>query len=161
VGRAGCGTAARPDFGGAEWLATLYWTRIIPEPAVFICPSSGDSNRDGADLGRDGCPGGQPLSPGAVSYAAFGDVSAGIYMASKMGKGAGYATSRIPVRHSYGFPVSAAMACDDTEEPINHGTKGNGGMIVLFFDSHKEYWTHERVDLERGVGTGELVHLRN
>jgi len=34
-------------------------------------------------------------------------------------------------------------------------------MDVLFFDGHVEYWTHERVDLERGVGTGELEHLRN
>ncbi len=80
-------------------------------------------------------------------------------MASKTGKGASYAKSRIAPRDD--FPSSAPMACDDTQEPINHGEKDNGGMNVLFFDSHVEWWTHERVDLERGVGTGALVHLRN
>ena len=157
VGRPGCGTAANPRFGGAEWLAALYWTKILPDPGCFICPASLDSNEDGRELGADGCPGNQPLPPSAVSYAGMGDRSVGIYMASKMGR-ARYATSRITVPDD--FPPGVPMACDDTEEPINHGRAGNGGMNVLFFDSHVEWWTHERVDLERGVGTGELVHLR-
>ncbi len=106
------------------------------------------------------------MPPNAVSYAAMGDVSVGIYMVSKLGRGAGYATSKIAI-HCDEFPVPIARcsetptACDDTEAPINHGGARNGGMNVLFFDSHVEWWTHERVDLERGVGMGELVHLRN
>jgi type II secretory pathway pseudopilin PulG len=47
-GRPGCGGEyQKADFGGAEWLAALYWTRHLADPAVFICPSSGDTNRDG------------------------------------------------------------------------------------------------------------------
>lgn len=53
------------------------------------------------------------------------------------------------------------MACDGTQPPINHGRKDNGGMSVLFFDSHVEYWTNTKVDLERGVGRGDLCALMN
>jgi len=162
AGRPGCGTGPSPQFGGAEWLATLYWTRIVPDPEVFNCPSSRDDNRGATDLGSLGCPGGRRLLPGAVSYAALGDASVGVQMASTMGRAVGYATSKLPIYwRAIEFPPNAPMACDDTEAPINHGRAGNGGMNVLFFDSHVEWWTHERVDLERGVGTGELVHLRN
>ena len=195
VGRAGCGTRAAPDFGGAEWLAALYWTLVIPDPQVYLCPGSPDSNQFGRALGSLGTPGGRPLPSTAVSYAAPGADSFGIYQASKLKMGRSsaapkvpvppdfpqnesmacddfgiyqasklkvnpsYAASRLPI--PYDFPGNEPMACDDTEEPINHGSRDNGGMNVLFFDSHVEWWTHERVDLERGVGTGELVHLRN
>jgi len=159
TGLAGCGTSQSPDFGGAEWLATLYWIRIIPDPGVYICPSTTDNNENGKRLGSYGCPGGTPLPADAVSYAGMHDGSMGIHMASKMGKGASYATSKLPIPEY--FPHAVPMGSDDTEEPINHGTKDSGGMSVLFFDSHVEWWTHERVDLERGVGMGELVHLRN
>jgi hypothetical protein len=160
AGRPGCGTVGKPSFGGAEWLATLYWTMIIPDPGCFLCPSSADSeNWDGALLGRGGCPGGRRLHPHAVSYAAMGHESVGLYLVSKQGKAASYAASVLAIRDD--FPPNEPMACDDTQEPINHGRRRNGGMCILFFDSHVEYWTHEKIDLERGVGTGELVHLRN
>ncbi|MBM4031150.1 MAG: hypothetical protein FJ291_05125 [Planctomycetes bacterium] len=159
AGRAACGTGKRPNFGGAEWLASLYWTRYVTDPEPFICPGSSDNNSKGADLGSYGSPDAQPLRPGAVSYAGMHDKSVGIYLTSKLGKAATYATSRMAIKSD--FPPEEPMACDDTEEPINHGSRDNGGMNVLFFDSHVEWWTHERVDLERGVGAGELVHLRN
>ncbi len=159
AGRPGCGTVANPDFGGAEWLASLYWTQIIPDPGAYNCPSSPDSNEYGPLLGREGCPNGKRLEPQAVSYAAFGNRSVGVYMASKLNKGASYAASNIAVRND--FPSDEPMACDDTQEPINHGERDNGGMNVLFFDSHAEYWNHTRVDLERGVGQGDLCALRN
>ncbi|HPD14744.1 MAG TPA: hypothetical protein PLE19_07335 [Planctomycetota bacterium] len=159
AGRPGCGTVERPSFGGAEWLATLYWTRVILDPGVFLCPGSPDDNEMGVKLGSNGCPGGKPLAPDAVSYAAMGDVSVGIYLATKQSKGAAYATSRLAIRDD--FPPNEPMACDDTEGPIHHGERNNGGMGVLFFDSHVEYWTYTRVDLERGVGRGDLCALRN
>lgn len=159
VGWPGCGTTESPDFGGAEWLASLYWTRIIPDPGCFLCPSSPDTNEGGILMGSNGCPAGKPLAPGAVSYAAMGDRSVGIYLASKLGKDAACATSRLPIKDD--FPPSEPMASDDTQPPINHGRRDNGGMAVLFFDSHVEYWTHTRVDLERGVGQGDLCALRN
>lgn len=157
VGRAGCGTKADPQVGGAEWLATLYWTKIIPDPGVFLCPASPDDNAEGRELGDRGCPGNRPLSEDAVSYAGMGDRSVGIYLVSKQGKAASYATSKLAVRDD--FPPDEPMACDDTEGGINHGSART--MNVLFFDSHVEYWTRDRVDPERGVGRGELCAMRN
>ncbi|MBM4038943.1 MAG: hypothetical protein FJ290_10560 [Planctomycetes bacterium] len=160
AGRPGCGTVASPNFGGAEWLATLYWTRIIPDPGVYNCRSSPDSNEQGTELGSAGAPGGKPLSADAVSYAAFGHNSVGIYLCSKRGKGAAYAASNLAIRDE-DIPPNEPMATDDTEGIINHGERDNGGMNVLFFDSHVEYWTNTRVDLETGVGQGDLCALRN
>ena len=166
--RSGCGTKADPNFGGAEWMASLYWTKIIPDPGVYNCPSSPDSNEQGKELqgtnlgaGGDatGCPGGRPLSRDSVSYSGMGDKSVGIYLSSKQNKGGSYATSELAIRDD--FPPNEPMASDDTDEPINHGERDNGGMSVLFFDSHVEYWTHTRVDLEIGVGQGELCALMN
>ncbi|HUT35852.1 MAG TPA: H-X9-DG-CTERM domain-containing protein [Planctomycetota bacterium] len=159
VGLPGCGTLTKPSFGGAEWLANLYWTGIMPHWGIFVCPSSEDDTELGALLGTTGCPGGRRLDPHAVSYAAMGSESVGVYLKEQQNPSATYAASILAIRDD--FPPNEAMASDDTEEPINHGSRDNGGMNVLFFDSHVEWWTHERVDLERGVGTGELVHLRN
>jgi len=162
--RPGCGTKAAPEFGGAEWLTSLYWTKIIPDPGVYNCPSSPDSNEQGKELmgtqdsDREGCPGGNPLSRDAVSYAGMGSRSVGVYLKSKQNKD-GYAVSRLAIRDD--FPPNEPMASDDSDEPINHGERDNGGMSVLFFDSHVEYWTHTRVDLETGVGAGDLCALKN
>jgi len=167
AGRAGCGGTESPDaadFGGAEWLASLYWTRVIPDPGVYLCPSSGDSNADGRDLGDEGCcgPGFEAgsdgkLKPDAVSYAAMAATSVAVYESKKLGKEP--RDSKIAIRDD--MPPNEPMMCDDTEGTINHGRKGNAGMNVLFFDSHVEFWPSDKVDLERGVGQGKLVHLRN
>ncbi|MBM4039408.1 MAG: prepilin-type N-terminal cleavage/methylation domain-containing protein [Planctomycetes bacterium] len=155
--RAGCGTKADPQVGGAEWLATLYWTKIIPDPGAFVCPASRDDNEWGEKLGSYGCPGSKPLAGDAVSYAGMGDRSVGIYLASKLNKGASWATSKLAVRDD--FPPNEPMMCDDTEGAVNHGRARS--MNVLFFDSHVEYWTHDKVDAETGVGRGDLCAMRN
>jgi len=160
TGRVGCGgteSADAADFGGGEWLASLYWTRLLPDPGVYICPSSPDSNRNGQELGRDGCPTAAGLTGGAVSYAGMGDTSVAVYERVKRGRTG--VTSKSCIRDD--FPPNEPMGCDDTERPVNHGEQGNGAMIVLFFDSHVELWSHTRVNLEQGVGQGELVALRN
>jgi len=169
TGRKGCGattSANLADFGGAEWLCMLYWTKVLPDPGIFICPSSPDSNRNGQDLGLYGCDadshGGtlgsdSQLTVGAVSYAGMSDTSVGVYEDKKLGRGT--PTSKSAIRDD--FPPNEPMACDDTELPINHGEENNGGMAVLFFDSHVEFWTHTKVSLLSGVGQGDLVALRN
>lgn len=156
AGRPGCGTVAEPNFGGAEWLATLYWTRIVPDVRYFVCPASGDSNKAGKLLGADGCPGGERLAPRAVSYAGFGHTSVAVYQREKLNR---KPTSLLAITKD--FPPDEPMACDDTQAPINHGERDNGGMAILFFDTHVEYWTHTKICPEHGVGQGELVHLRN
>ena len=165
TGRAGCGgSGGEADFGGAEWLASLYWTRLMPDPGVFICPSSPDTNTNGEDLGESGCSGllfragpDGKLRPEAVSYAAFGADSVAVWEREKRERAGG--PDKRAIKHD--FPPQAPMASDDTEGTINHGRAHRGGMSVLFFDSHIEFWTHTKVDLERGVGKGELVALRN
>ena len=163
-GRAGCGGELEDaDFGGAEWLAMLYWTKILPDPGYYICPSSRDANQDGQWLGDHGCAGpgfvGGPdgkLQPGAVSYAALGSTSMAVYERGKLGRTSVQVSA---IRDD--FPPNEPMACDDTEGTVNHGRAGSGGMNVLLFDNHVEYWPHTKVDLEHGVGTGELLILRN
>ena len=164
-GRGGCGDSdENADFGGAEWLASLYWTRILPDPGVYICPSSPDSNENGENLGRHGCDdegefeAGEDgkLQEGAVSYAGMGSTSTRVYETVKLHRNP---DEQSAIRDD--FPPNETMACDDTEGNINHGESENGGMAVLFFDSHVEFWTHTKVNLEQGVGEGELVALRN
>jgi len=46
----GRGTQAG-DYNGAEWMASLYWSGVVPEPGVFICPSSPDNNDNGEHIG--------------------------------------------------------------------------------------------------------------
>jgi hypothetical protein len=171
AGRPSCGGAgAEADFGGAEWLATLYWTGIFPDPGIYICPGTLDTNENGRLLGRRGCsgPGFQggadgKLRPDAVSYAAMAATSVAVYQWEVLGmtRDARWPHNKIAIRDD--FPPNEPMASDDTEGEINHFRAHNGCMGVLFFDSHVEFWTHEKIDLERGVGMqgGELVILRN
>jgi prepilin-type processing-associated H-X9-DG protein len=132
-------------FNGAEWLASLYWTRVVRDPGVFICPSSADSNDDGLDLGKDRAIQGR-FGPGTVSYA-------GMHYSS-LGDGVA-----IPAD----YPPNKPMASDDTEGRIHHrgGLMCSEGMNVLFFDSHVE--DRSFVDLEHAVGQagGLLEQLRN
>ena len=146
------GRGLKPDdYNGAEWLASLYWTRILPDPGAFICPSSTDTNHDGRDLGSQraiaGRFGSQTVSYAGMHYKSLTDT------AGRPKAGA--------IMHD--FPPNEPMASDDTEGSINHGDVNNGGTMVLFFDGHKEFWTHEKIDLERGVGLkgGPLWRLRN
>ncbi|MBM4032319.1 MAG: hypothetical protein FJ291_11085 [Planctomycetes bacterium] len=164
AGRAGCGgEREKADFGGAEWLASLYWTKIIPDPEHFLCPSSGDDNGKGEKLGTAGCPQGKDapkdgkLGPRAVSYAGFGADSVAVWLKEKMKKEP--KERKMALRDD--FPPNEPMACDDTEDPINHSDEDAKGMSVMFFDSHVEFWTADKVNLERGVGSGDLVALRN
>lgn len=119
------------DFDGAEWLAALYWSKVLTEPAIYLCPSALDDNNDGADLGdtdRVGIP------DGAVSYAAKGK------QVSPVGPGGERRTITDII------PGDTVMASDDSECWPNHGS----GFTVLFFDGHVEFLTD--LDVESSVG---------
>jgi len=94
-----------------------------------------------------------------VSYAGMASTSVELYETQKLGRPAWGSHAAIRMD----FPPNEPMACDDTEATINHpsGFWRRAGMNVLFFDSHVEFWPPDKVDLEHGVGKGELVHLRN
>ena len=139
------------DFNGAEWLASLYWTGVVEEPQVFICPASGDTNREGADLGTHHAIPGR-FGPRTVSYA-------GLHYYSRTDASG----KPRPGALINDLAPSEPIASDDTQGAVNHGTSDSGGMCVRFFDSHVEWKTHEEIDLERGVGQkgGPLWRLRN
>ena len=139
------------DFSGAEWLATLYWTTILYDHGNFLCPGSGDTNHDGADLGSHRAVPGR-FGSQTVSYA-------GMHYRSLTDSAGNPKPGAIPG----GFAPHEPMACDDTEGTINHDDPTMRGMGVLFFDSHVEFWADTRIDLERGVGMkgGPLWRLRN
>ena len=139
------------DFNGAEWLASLYWTGVVEEPQVFICPASGDTNREGADLGTHHAIPGR-FGPRTVSYA-------GLHYYSRTDASG----NPRPCALINDLAPSEPIASDDTQGAVNHGTSDSGGMCVRFFDSHVEWKTHEEIDLKRGVGQkgGLLWRLRN
>lgn len=150
----GRGTAPS-DFNGAEWLASLYWTRLTDRPTVFLCPGTTDTNWAGRDIGSERAPrarfGGE-----TVSYA-------GMHFGSLItGRHGG--TTPLTMAD---FPPDLAMACDDTQGSINHGRRRAGGMNVVFFDHHVEFRSSTEfqcdVDLLHAVGSrdGLLGHLKN
>ena len=128
------------DYNGAEWLASLYWTGVIPDPGVYICPSSPDTNNQGEDIGTHHAPPGK-FGSQTISYAGMH------YRSQTNAVGAAY-----PGAIRDDFPPNMPMASDDTQGSINHGEKNNGGMAVLFFDSHVELRTNTELDLEASVG---------
>jgi len=138
------------NYNGAEWLASLYWTGVIADPEVFICPSSGDDNDGGRQLGRDraipGLFGSQTVSYAGLHYYSLRD-DEGRPMVGAI---------------AADYPPNRVMASDDTQGDINHGTLQGGGMIVLFFDGHVEFRVQCEIDLIAGVGaTGEDELLRD
>ncbi|MBL7223258.1 MAG: prepilin-type N-terminal cleavage/methylation domain-containing protein [Candidatus Brocadiae bacterium] len=137
------------DFNGAEWLAALYWTGVIPDPGIYICPSSPDTNRNGEDLGTYRAPaafGSQTVSYAGMHYRSLTDDTGAVVAGA--------------ITHD--FPPNMPMACDDTQGVINHGSRG-GHMSVIYFDSHVEGLTGQDIDVEKGVGQkpGLLWQLRN
>jgi hypothetical protein len=138
------------DYNGAEWLAALYWTGVVSDPSVFLCPSSGDTNHSGLDLGSFVAS--AAFSSQTVSYAAM-------HYKSRLGT----STTPLPIGWYLGLPPTVIMASDDTQGDINHGTLRNGGMSVVFFDSHVEFRTNTELDLKRAVGQdgGPLQQLGN
>jgi hypothetical protein len=130
-------------YNGAEWLAALYWTAVVPDPGVFLCPSSGDTNAGGKDIGckkANDC--GGRFSSQTVSYA-------GLWWKSVNTQSGGGIRGSFQMDHEAEEP----MACDDTQGSINHGQASNGGMCVLFFDSHVEFWTNKQVDITFATGS--------
>ena len=139
------------DYNGAEWLASLYWTKVIPKPDILLCPSTKDTNHKGRDLGTFRAPA-KRFGTATVSYAGMHYRS----LTNAAGK-------RVAAAIRDDFPPNMPMGSDDTQGSVNHGPKDGGGMCVLFFDSHVEFRTHKEVDLVKGVGRTRrlLSQLRN
>ncbi|MBL7223257.1 MAG: type II secretion system protein [Candidatus Brocadiae bacterium] len=138
------------DYNGAEWLASLYWTGVIPDPGVYICPSSPDTNHNGEDIGTHRAVSGK-FGSQTISYA-------GMHYRSQTDRSG----NPMPGALRDDFPPNMPMACDDTEGVINHGSFGRY-MSVIYFDTHFDGLSGTDVDVENGVGRkpGLLWMLRN
>jgi hypothetical protein len=176
------GRGADPrGYNGAEWLASLYWTRLIPDPSVFLCPSTPDANHHGYDLHTHWAIPGR-FGSQTVSYAGMHWRSGQVHTAppsaphrpvtgTRGWPPRPWATYYVETRADgstegalrRGFPLQLPMICDDMQGPINHGERSNSGLSVLFFDGHIEFRTNTEIDTEKGVGWegGLLWQLRN
>ena len=175
------GRGARPDaFNGAEWLAALYWTGVVTDPSIFLCPNSGDTNHDGVDIGMHRVPptfGSQTVSYAAMHYrngCQIGRPGFGhrIWSYNAPGTrtgwtGFGVATDQngrpAPGAAQDSYPPMIPMASDDTQGTVNHGRRKPFGLCVLFFDGHVEFWTKPQIDPASAVGRkpGPLWLLSN
>ncbi|MDP6355201.1 MAG: hypothetical protein QF473_08885 [Planctomycetota bacterium] len=100
----------RASFNGSQWIASLYWTSLINERDIYLCPSSVDDNDDGGALGRKFT----SLRAMDVSYAGR-DGRLGVIV-DKM-------------------PSNTLMMCDDGDDPANH----DDGVNLMYFDAHVEW----------------------
>ncbi len=100
----------KASFNGSQWIASMYWTSLIREPDLYLCPSSVDDNHDGGALGRKFT----TIRDMDVSYAGR-DGRLGVIV----GK----------------MPSNTLMMCDDGEDPTNH----DDGVNLLYFDAHVEW----------------------
>lgn len=98
------------SFNGAQWITSLYWTSMISDPEIFICPSTVDDNQNGGVLGRKFT----RLGPLDVSYAGRNGMM-------------GVVTARMQ--------TNTLMMSDDYNDPDNH----EDGAYLLYFDGHVEW----------------------
>ena len=100
----------KASFTGAQWIASMYWTSLLNEPELYICPSTSDENASGGELGRRFT----SLAPRHVSYASRNGMMGVII--DKMRS-------------------NTMMMTDDTEGRRNH----SDGITLLYFDAHVEW----------------------
>jgi prepilin-type N-terminal cleavage/methylation domain-containing protein len=127
-------------FSGASFLAALYWSAILSDPNVFLCPSTTDDNRDGKWLGTD--PEGDEGEPGWNEYFQTNETSE----EPTAGHLVSYA-SKAQWTMPYGMPLSGRLpsntviGSDDTQDPENH----SDGFSLLYQDGHVKFYSDKRV----------------
>ncbi len=125
------------NFKGDVWLASLYWTGMVGDPKVFICPSTSDDvTKFTAALTEDVTVSGVTVKAVPVAdrdkntaIAAHGCSYAGLCKSATNT----HRTTTYFTEASIG--VTSALASDDNEGENNHGD----GMNIVFFDSHVDF----------------------
>ena len=121
------------SFNGAQWLASMYWTSLLNEPDLYICPSSVDDNDSGGNMARRFT----PLRSIDISYAGRNGVMGVIV--DKM-------------------PSNTMMGSDDSEDPANH----DDGVNLVYFDAHVEFTQQVKPTNGTDIGKNKPVDmLRN
>ena len=101
----------KASFNGSQWIASMYWTSLLNEPDLYLCPSSWDDNDDGGELGR--------------RFTQLTDIN--VSYAGRDGR-LGAIEDRMP--------SNTIIMCDDGDDPANH----SDGANLMYFDAHVE-WT--------------------
>jgi len=124
------------SFRGDCWLASLYWTGMVEEPKIFLCPGTSDAgripSRQPPDLSAAGA-----VPADAVSYAGL---CLGLTGARSHRNTKWYSDSTIS--------VASVLACDDNEGSQNH----SGGMNVVYFDTHVDFAPGPSADTYEQIG---------
>ena len=132
-------------FKGASFLAALYWSGVLTEPKIFICPSSPDDNFSGAALGKTWSAGSTSTANNPPGWnSGFNKDGTHISYASK----AQYTMPRgMPLTDR--LPSDTVMASDNTLATENH----RDGFNVLYADTHVDFTNTDRV----ATGTTGMV----
>ena len=130
-------------FSGASFLAALYWSGVLNEPNVFMCPCTSDDNRLGLDFGRspdsevNNRPGWNPdfekPNGSHVSYASKAQWT--MPAGEPLTKGS--------------LPDDTVIASDDTDGSENH----SNGYCILYADGHVDFLKTTKV----GAGEDGMV----
>jgi len=136
-------TSSSSGFLGAAFLAALYWSYTITDPRVFLCPSSGDDNRDGKDLCED--PETDDSPPGWNE--SFNVDGIHVSYASK-------AQWKMPFGRPMGqFQSNTIIAADSTHDmrvgQINH----SGGAVALYGDKSVRFVQFSSSETPLNYGT--------
>ena len=150
------------DYTGKHFLAMIWWSGIISEPGILLCPSSRDDNNRGADLGpRDGqygenCVGGicyyEDTPPGVPESRWLPNDTSNHHFISYASKG--WKVSYLPgstIRSvlTDNLPRDTVIACDDTAGKRNH----REGFNALFADLHVEWISGPQFDVTEKNGS--------
>ena len=117
-------------FSGAAFLAALYWSGVMTEPDIFICPGSDDDNHKGADLGTN------PDADDGTNIPGWGEQfeqpdGSHVSYASR----AQWSMPRGEPLLMMDLPPDAILAADDTDGEDNH----INGRCVLHADGHVDF----------------------
>jgi prepilin-type processing-associated H-X9-DG protein len=111
-------------FRGDAWLASLYWSGIVVERRVFVCPSTDDDHSmipptqaAAGDLNSA-----DAIPSGTISYAG-------------RCRGTSFAHRNTAFFSEAGLMSDLILACDGNERPPNH----SDGINAVFFDTHVEF----------------------
>ncbi|HUU69605.1 MAG TPA: DUF4190 domain-containing protein [Planctomycetota bacterium] len=137
-------------FSGASFLAALYWSGVLTEPNIFICPSTSDDTYNGAAFGRnfDGSSGPPGDAPGYNSN--FEKDGTHVSYAAK----AQWTMPRgMPLTDR--LPLDTVIASDDTQGDANH----SNGFCVLYNDTHVDFLNTTKVTNGAGGMVGNDAPL--
>ena len=152
-------------YSGKAFLAMIWWTDLVSEAGIFLCPRTRDDNNHGFDLGvRDGQfteddiggIGQVPQDTGGKEFPTprwqSDDDPAGNHFISYASKGwkVSYRPGEsAPSALTDALPSDTIIASDDTADPPNH----RNGFNVLYADTRVEFLSRANLCVDEEGGS--------